>query len=250
MKRHIIPSWINIAIYSTIIVGYIAFDSNAEQNSVTELEDLLMRLEKRHGDTRTLAARFRQEKRFFFMDKPVISQGFILFSSPNRIRFDITEPFQTALLCDDKNMKRHELTDGRWRSMQFSGGSSIRLVMDQIAQWMQGKFSKQRSLFAFSVNSDDPNDYVSLDLEPRHKQFRQYIEKIRIHIAKPPEYRITRIDIFEPKGDRFALIFVQEIFNQELPKDCFSKPQTAIRCKELFLQGQTNTPKKEGKKEG
>jgi outer membrane lipoprotein-sorting protein len=248
LKRHIILRWIKIAIYSTIITTYIASSVNGEQNPAPELEDLLTRLEKQHGDMKTLAARFRQEKHFSFMDKPIISQGFIFFSSPNRIRFDITKPFQTALLSDGKNIERYEFIDGQWRSMQLKGGKNIKLVIDQIGQWMQGKFSKQKRLFALSVSVDDPNDYVSLDLEPRSKQFRQYIEKIRIHIAKPPEYNISRIDIYEPKGDRFALVFVQDILNQELPKNCFSNPQTAIQCKELFLQEQTETLKEETEK--
>jgi len=250
LKRYMALHGVKISICYTIAIACIAFGANAEQNQAPLLEDLLTRLEKQHGNIKILAARFQQEKHFSFMDKPVISQGFILFSSPNRIRFDITEPFQTTLLSDGKKIERYEFIDSQWRSIQFTGGTSIKLVMEQIGQWMRGKFSKQKNLFAMSVNVDDPNDYASLDLEPRPKQFRQYIEKIRIHISKPPKYNINRIDIYEPEGDRFALVFVQEILNQELPKNCFSNPQTAIKCKELFSQGQTETLKEEKKKKG
>ena len=227
---------------------HIALGAGAEQNPVPVLEDFLTRLENRHSNTKTLAARFRQEKHFSFMDKPLISKGFILFENPDRIRFDITEPFQTAMLSDGKKIKRYELVDGQWRSVQSNAGKSIKLVMEQIGQWMQGKFSNQERVFGLSLNADDPNGYVALDLEPRHKQFRQYIEKIRIHVSSPPEYHVTRIDIYEPEGDRFALAFLQEILNKELPKDCFDSPQVAKQCKELFSQGQSETPKEEEKK--
>jgi hypothetical protein len=219
----------------------IALGATVERKPILELEEFLSRLEKRHGNVKTLAARFRQEKFFSFMDKPLISQGFILFSSPDRIRFDVTEPFPTALLSDGKNVNRYEFVDGQWRLIEFGGGRTIKLVIDQIGQWMQGKFSGQKRLFVISVSTDDPNVYALLDLEPRPKEFRQYIQKIQIHISGPPEYSITRIDIHEPKGDRFALVFVREILNQELPKDCFSKPQTANQCQELFIQRQTET---------
>ena len=197
---------------------------------------------------KTLATRFRQEKHFSFMDKPLVSQGFILFESPDRIRFDITEPFQSAMLSDGKKIERYEFLDGQWRPIQSNAGKSIKLVMQQIGQWMQGKFSNQKRLFDLSVSADDPNGYVVLDLEPRPKQFRQYIEKIRIHVSKPPEYHITRIVIYEPQGDRFALAFQQEILNKDLPENCFSKPQAAEQCQELFSQGQTEIPKEEKKK--
>ncbi|MCK4818253.1 hypothetical protein KA005_20960, partial [bacterium] len=79
MKRYIILRWIKRSIYSTIIMTHIAFGVAAERNPVPALEDFLVRLEKRHSNMKTLAARFRQEKHFSFMDKPLVSQGFILF---------------------------------------------------------------------------------------------------------------------------------------------------------------------------
>jgi hypothetical protein len=152
------------------------------------------------------------------------------------------------MLSDGKKIERYELVDGQWRSIQSNAGKSIKLIMEQIGQWMQGKFSNQKRLFDMSVSADDPNGYAMLDLEPRPKQFRQYIEKIRIHVSRPPEYHITRIDIYEPEGDRFALAFLQEILNKKLPENCFGNPQAAKQCEELFSQGQTETPKEEKKK--
>ena len=101
---------------------------------------------------------------------------------------------------------------------------------------MQGKFSEQKKIFTLSMNIEDPNSGIFLDLEPRHKQFRQYIEKIRVGISAGPEYNISRIDIFEPGGDRFVLDFVEKIVDQSLPEDCFSNPMTVTACEELFLK--------------
>jgi outer membrane lipoprotein-sorting protein len=217
------------------------------QNPIPDLEDFLVRLEKRHSNIKTLAARFRQEKHFSFMDKPLISQGFILFESPGRIRFDITEPFQTAMLSDGKKMARYEQVDGQWRSVSSGAGKSIKLVMEQIGQWMQGKFKDHTRLFELSLSAGDPNGYVVLHLNPRPRQFRQYIEKIKIHVSKPPEYHITRIVIYEPEEDWFGLVFQKEILNPKLPEHCFRNPQTAEQCKELFSKEQTETQEEEKK---
>lgn len=237
VKRYVHLPWSKIGTYCCIFVVFFIAAGAKTEKSPPDLEELLGCLEKQHGNIKTLAVRFRQEKHFSFMNEPIISDGFILFSLPNKIRFDITEPFHTTLLDDGKKIERYELIDGKWRPVQFNGGKSIKLVMEQIGQWMQGKFSQQRNIFALSVGVEDPNTYVSLDLEPRHKQFRRYIEKIRISISTPPAYSINRIDIYEPKGDHFALDFVQELVNRNLPKDCFSNPQTVTLCKELFSKG-------------
>jgi hypothetical protein len=184
------------------------------------------------------------------MNKPVVSKGFMLFSLPKKIRYDITKPFHTTLLNDGKRIERYELEDDKWRSVQFTGGSSIKLVMEQIGQWIQGKFSQQKNLFTMSLSFEDPNTYAFLNLEPRHKQFRRYIEKIRISISPPPKYSISKIDIYEPEGDYFTLDFIQEIVNRDLPRGCFRNPRvnrdlprgcfrnprTAALCEELFLK--------------
>jgi hypothetical protein len=212
-----------------------------------DLKDLLGQLETQHGPTKSLAAQFRQEKHFSFMSKPIISEGFIIFAAPDKIRFDITDPFQTALLDDGKRIQRHEIIDGQWKPLQFGGGKSIKLVMRQIGQWMQGKFSGQEEIFTLSMSAGDPDDYAVLNLVPRHKQFRQYIEKIQVHIAPAPTYRVTRIDIKEPQGDSFALIFSREQKNKNLPKGCFSNPETATQCIELFKDGEESKKRSERK---
>jgi len=219
------------------ILSFFCVAANAKtQGTPAELKELLGQLEKQHGGVKTLAVRFRQEKHFSFMNKPIVSRGFIIFSSPDKIRFDITEPFATTLLDNGKKIERYELVDGKWRRIQFNGGNSIKLVMKQIGQWMQGKFSGQKNIFALSMNIEEPNNGIFLDLEPRHKQFRQYIEKIRVGISAGPAYNISRIDIYEPGGDRFALDFVRKKVNQKLPEDCFSDPNSATACEELFLK--------------
>ena len=212
-----------------------------------DLEGLLARLETQHGSTKSLVAQFRQEKNFSFMDKPIVSVGFIVFAAPDKIRFDITEPFQTALLDDGKRIQRYEVVDRQWRPLQFGGGKSVKLVMGQIGQWMQGKFSGQEEIFTLSMSVGDPNDYAVLNLEPRHKQFQQYIERIQVHIASAPSYRVTRIDIKEPQGDSFALIFFSEQKNKSLPEKCFSDPKTAAQCIEFFKHGGESKKRSEGK---
>lgn len=224
--------------YIALLMFIFAGSLRAEPNSCPTLPQVIEQLEKQHGSLKSLAVQFRQEKVFSFMDKPVISRGFIVFEVPNKIRFDITVPFQTAMLDDGKKIRRFEFVDGQWKLLQFGGGKSIKLVMEQIGQWMQGKFAGQEEIFTLSVSGEDPNDYAALNLQPRHKQFRQYIEKIQIHIARAPSYSVSRIIIYEPQGDSFSLLFSNEQRNMDLPKDCFSMPQTAVQCLELFNAGQ------------
>lgn len=227
---------VKIGMFCCIIGMFCAAAGAKTEKPLPDLKELLGRLEKQHGNIKTLAVRFRQEKHFSFMNKPVVSEGFMLFSLPKKIRYDITKPFHTTLLDDGEKIERYELVDNKWQPLQFTGGSSIKLVMEQIGQWIQGKFSDQKNIFTMSLSFEDPNTYAFLNLEPRHKQFLRYIEKIRISISTPPKYSISKIDIYEPEGDHFTLDFIQEIVNHDLPEDCFKNPRTAALCEELFLK--------------
>ncbi len=232
-------SFFSIFQHFCVVCLFCAGMSAGAEQDVPDMDKLLVQLEKTHGATRTMAAEFRQEKYFSFMTKPVVSRGFILFSVPDKIRFDIVAPFSTTLLDDGRNTERYELVGGKWRKVQFGGGNSIKFVMDQIGQWMQGKFSGQRNIFELSVSPGDPNSYAFLDLEPRHKQIRQYIEKIRVRISEGPAYRISRIEIFEPGGDRFSLNFTKEVVNREFGADFFRDPETVADCRRLFEKAKT-----------
>ena len=213
----------------------------AENKHTSTLDALLPEIEKKHGATSTLAAAFEQEKYFSFMTKPVVSKGYILFSAPGKIRFEITAPFGVTLLDDGKKTLRYELVGNSWRPAQFSGGKSMQFVMDQIGQWMQGRFSGQRDVFVLSLADDgDPNSFASLDLTPRHKQFRAVIEKIRVSVSSPPEYDVLRIEIFEPGGDRFSLIFSERRINCELPAACFEVPEAGPECLKLFENAESH----------
>jgi len=219
------------------------------KKDLPDLDILLLQLEKSHSKTNTMAVEFQQKKYFSFMAEPVISSGFILFSLPDKIRFDIVSPFPTTVLTDGKNAKRYELVEGEWRLVKFSGGKSIQFVMDQIGQWMQGKFSQQRSVFDLSVGANDPNSYAVINLKPRHKQFLQFIEMIRVHISSAPGYRVSRIDIFEPGGDRFSLFFNIEAVNLDLSDKYFLDPSMSNKCNEIFVKlKQQKQVKKSGKR--
>ena len=106
--------------------------------------------------------------------------------------------------------------------------------MEQIGQWMQGKFAGQKDFFTLALGDIDPDYYAVLVLEPRHTQFRRYIEKIAVYISLPPDYQVVRIHIHEPKDDSFVLVFSNEKKSVNFPVDCFRDPAAVEQCLELF----------------
>lgn len=198
------------------------------------LEDLLLKLEASHGSLKTLAVAFDQTKHFSFMDKPVVSQGFVLFESPNKIRFDIYTPFSSSMINDGEKVSRYEYVNEKWEKTNFDGGKSVKLVIDQIGNWMRGQFPKDNRIFSLAAEGDDPNLYAKLVLTPVDSRFLQHIEQIVLDIGPEPGYDIEKISIYEPRGDYFTLTMKDQLRNISLPQNCFTDPSSAQNCKKLF----------------
>ena len=225
-------------LFIIILSGYTwAGETEDSTAKAHDLDQLLVQLENRHGDLETLIATFEQYKYFSFMTKPIRADGFIMFSSPGKIRFEILKPYRTVLLDDGRRIRRYEYHDQAWHEIKFSSGKTMQFVMDQIGRWMQGDYKHQTDLFSVRLQKvNDPNDYAELALTPKPKQIQKYIESIHIHISGPPRQQVRALDIKEPGGDQTCLFFGLEQRNIPLPAEYFTNPDNSDKCMEILRQ--------------
>ena len=210
-------------------------------DSARRVTELLEQIENQHKKTKSLAVRFKQRKYFSFMDEPIISEGRMLFAAPGKIRFELISPYRSLLINDGKSVRRFEFSDNQWQRIMFGAGKTIRLLTDQMAQWVQGRFSEEKSLFYFS-HSLDPNSYAVLVLKPREKTFRESVESIHIHVGNPPELKIEQIDIREPGGDNTSMQFYDEHINVSIPAMVFQDPNSQEECQAVFVTAEQDGP--------
>ncbi len=217
-----------------------AFASTGEKLKV---ETFLQDLETQHKTTMSLGVRFKQEKFFSFMDRPVVSQGRLFFLDPGKVRFELVRPFGSVMLNDGKKLSRFELSDGKWEQVKFGASNTVKLMLGQICQWLQGKYSKQSDIFDFSIRTDDPNSYAVLTLTPKDKRFREHIKSIEVFTGKPPEFKVIKLTINEPDGDSTHMIFSDEVINCKISDKVFSEPGASEQCREIL--DKSKPPKKE-----
>lgn len=180
-------------------------------------------LEKCHGGNKSLATVFDQEKHLKMLKNPLRAQGSIYFAPPDHLRFEITHPFRSVLLYNQGNIQRFEQEEGKWTELDARAVRVMALVMEQISQWMQGKFEPQSPVFDTSAASA-PDQCVTVFLSPKHERFREFIEGIDITAGPPPERRIQAITIREPGGDYTEMRFTKEWHGIELPESVFQSP--------------------------
>lgn len=184
-------------------------------------------LEARHGGDKPLAAAFDQEKHLRMLKTPLAAEGRICFAPPGHLRFEITRPFRSVLLYNGGNIQRFEQEDGKWKALDTHAVRVMVLVMEQISQWMQGKFEMQSPVFDTRVVSA-PEQGATVQLCPKHERFREFIERIDIGVGPPPERAIQRITVREPGGDYTEMKFTREQRDAALPGKVFEAPDAPM----------------------
>ncbi|TET35841.1 MAG: outer membrane lipoprotein carrier protein LolA [Planctomycetota bacterium] len=171
-----------------------------------ELGALLDRLEKNLGNLSSLKVSFEQEKHLSIFTDVVKSKGVCVFKKPDKLRFEITEPFQSVVITSGKSVAKYEKMEDEWKKIKSAGAELILKVTGQIASWLQGRFRGKSTLYAISAVQGKTATIV---LTPKSKKFRKRISKIELGISAD-ETRITFVTIRESGGDYSTMVFSDE----------------------------------------
>jgi len=101
-------------------------------------------VEARLSAVRSLSVEFEQEKKLRIFKETVTSRGLLLFERPDRLRWETRDPFQSILVVAGSEVAKFEtIAAGGGPSSLGREADMIRLVMDRIRGWFQGKFEKE-----------------------------------------------------------------------------------------------------------
>ncbi len=185
--------------------------------SQDEQERLLKRIEGNLSPIRTLWTEFLQEKHLEIFTRVVKAKGRCIFQSPDRVRFEFTEPFKSVLIVKDGKLAKYEFVDGKWQKLAAGQQQIILMVIDHITSWLRGRFAEKRDVYDIAV---EQSDHVRIILSPKHEKFREHIKSIELLMTKG-EKGLKQIIIREPGGDYTQITFINEKRNIDLPEAVF-----------------------------
>lgn len=185
--------------------------------SEEETDRLLARVEKELGGIRVLKAHFTQEQHLSMFKSPVTMHGVFLFRSPNSVRFEILDPFQSILVVQKKTVEKYEYFRERWQRLAVGDRDAVLTVMGQIASWTQGKIRDQDGPYGVSARNEG---HPVIVLTPHSPSLREYIGTIELNLSSDP-LRLMSIKVSEPGGDFTLIRFTSEERNGVLPAHAF-----------------------------
>ena len=189
-----------------------------EKLAPKQQEELLGRLEANLKASKTLRAKFVQEKHLSLFQDVLVSRGALAFAVPSRLRWEITDPFHSLLLMSGSELAKYDFSGGKPRKLKLPAADALYEVMAQIAGLHQGKFGEQAKNYELQLYKWER---VRLVLVPKSKKLKQFIRSIEIEFSKTLD-SVSSVLIREG-GEDFTLITFSEVrLNPELPDGLFN----------------------------
>jgi outer membrane lipoprotein-sorting protein len=137
-------------------------------------------LRKDAANIKTIKARFVQKKSMKILSKPLISQGLFYYVAPDSFRWEYLKPLRSVVITYKDDTKRYIASGGKMIEDKTGGVQAMKIVLNEIAGWMSGKFDQNPS-FAATLKE---GAYTEITLTPVGKSMAGMIEKIKITLSK------------------------------------------------------------------
>ena len=181
--------------------------------------EFLGKLRDRMGQVRSFVADFTQEKTLAVFKDKVKSSGFLLVERPDRLRWEIREPFRSQLVVTGDRVGKFEFVGGSRRALKLGRGQdAILVVMDRLRGWFRGEFDEKGGAFAVSVSSA-PSPLIVL--KPRDEALRRNLDAVEL-VPTADYASVTSVTILERGGDRTVMIFSGYARDIAIPAGAFS----------------------------
>ncbi len=187
--------------------------------------ELIKKIAKSMGKAQTVVAEFEQEKHYSLFDEVVKQQGMILYRRPDRLRWEIQQPFRSILIVAGTEVAKFEFRKGKRKKLKLGRAKDVLLiVMDQIRSWFRGDFKKSDRDYDVDFFGQTPARIV---MRPKSKSLRKAVHSFELVLAKDLA-SVTQVTIREQGGDKTVMRFTRhpavntldaEYFDVAKPRD-------------------------------
>jgi outer membrane lipoprotein carrier protein len=193
------------------------------------------------GRVESVFARFAQERHLSLFQEPLRSEGCLCFQKPGRIRWEVTQPYQSILVSDGKGVAQFERANDQWRKLDLGLADAMQSVVAQIGAIMEGRYASQQADYSLSATNTADGPVVTL--MPRQPAMRKMMRAIDIYLT--PDFRATRrVVLREQDGDFTDIRFSAQMAGPPLPAGTFdlNKPADLDLIRQSLQQHPATAP--------
>ena len=168
----------------------------------------------------TLSADFVQKKSMKILSKPLVSEGKFFYAAPSSIRWEYQKPLRSVIISGQGTTRHYIASGGKMIEDKTGGAQAMKIVFDEVAGWMSGKFNSNSSFTA--TLKEGP--VTQITLKPVSKSMAGMIEKIEITISRK-DRSVQSVRIVESANAETRIDFQHIAINKGIHPSVFQDVQ-------------------------
>lgn len=165
----------------------------------------------------SLEARFIQKKTLPILAKPFVSHGQFFYQTPSQLRWEYDRPVRSVMLINGGAVKRYLRDRDVWREDSGAAMPVMRVIMEEILNWQQGRFDANPHFQASLQTGQEPR----VILVPKEASWKKMIRQIELTPSREQAGVMKTIRVVEDERSFTLLEFHQVRLNRPLPDALF-----------------------------
>ena len=198
-------------LFLVTILTNLVFAQENGFNKVQDIEKVKSELSKLTENTSTIQSQFIQEKHLSFLTENIISKGEFYFKSPDKLRWEYSEPFEYIIVFNDKNIL---IKDGsKISTFDTESNKMFSEINTMIIGTIQGNLFTDNERFDVEY-FENASQYL-LELNPKLPEMKNMLKTIKIYIDKS-DVSVAKIKMIESSDDYTSIDFKNRLQNQDI----------------------------------
>jgi len=183
-----------------------SFAQNEQFVSSSDQIKILNEITEELKAVKNLKANFTQERHLSILVNPLISEGYCFFEKPDKLRWEIFQPYQSILIYNKNQIAKFDIIEKKLRKLKLGTEDLMREILKQIISWMKGDFTQAQEVYNLKIYK---SGVYRLELIPKSEELQKSIKSIEL-IFKANLKHISSVQINEAAND-----FIKINFNNE-----------------------------------
>jgi outer membrane lipoprotein carrier protein len=216
--------WLFLTILLLFAAAPAAAQEEPEPLGTVGTERLLETISDSLETVRSIRADFIQERTLAMFLDTLVTEGRLYFEEPEKLRWEVLKPYHSIMLFVDGRIAKFDIKEGTPVPMRMGSEDIMEAVMQEIAYWMKGDFSKSRELY--DLMAFETADRFELHLTPGNGGTASAGPMI---IGIDPEtYHVVSVTIDAASGNGVEIRFVDERVNLDFDPGLFDRHSPVV----------------------
>ena len=186
----------------------------ASPMSQSDIDQLIQKLQALHNNQPSLQANFREERRLAMLKEPVVNEGKVWFTLPDKVRREIEGKTPSTTVIDGKKMSIYY---PNYQQLEIYDLNKRPIIKDSLRALTAGLNFREIGSYYNVEGSKDGNVY-HITLTPKTASVRKLVKSVDLTLNE--NLTPARVVVEDSKGQKFTITYT-DVRREPIPESTF-----------------------------